>query len=144
MTYELFGIEVNGSINLKKDYADTFVKHMRQKGNTFDTLYTEYCDYNDLDPDGGFETEFLEDYESDEGNLYGFYGLMATLMNDELKSPWFEYEDSCLGVAATLPADEDDKQNIPSRKQITEMLCDYFTGLTNEPITVPDWLEINI
>ena len=142
MAYEMFGIEVDDSLNLKDNYKEIFIKNRRSKNNSFDDLYKEYCEYNELDPDGGFEKEFLDDYD-DDGCLCGFYGLITTLINEELGNSWFEYEDSCVGVAATLPENDNAKNDIPSRERIAEILHDYFDDLTDDVIE-PNWLEINI
>ncbi len=135
-----YGVDLS-RVKFKKDaYNIIFEKAIEIED--IKASYEEYCRDNDLDPNGGFQTEFIDDYDDGECNtgLEGFLRNLINLKVDPSEEP-FSYDDYCLFVAADIPCNDAAKAAMLTQEQIRTILCDYLNPLIEEPAVI-EWLTI--
>lgn len=142
-TYYAYGIDLSKDyFKFKKNAAEL----LWNKAKTIDWVqeaYADYCEDNDLDPDGGFYDEFIDDYENDTTYNSGIEAFLADVINefvDPVEKP-FIMDDYILAVPATLPVNDSEKVVMLTQQRIREILADYVNPLVEKPVVV-DWYTI--
>ncbi len=121
-------------------------KLLWEKAKNIDWLkecYKDYCHDNGLDPDGGFEENYIEDYENDTTYNTGFEALLTNVINelvDPIERP-FVYDDCVIIVPATIPANDTEKASMLTQQRIKEILAEYVNPFIKEPIVV-GWYQV--
>ena len=137
MTYIGFGVVMDNA-KWKDDAGKTLVKGYGFVSEEYGT----YCKDNDLDPKGGFEDEFIQDYQTDEGDL-GPEHLLTDIINNEKFGgrEVFIYRDSVIHVPATIPKNAKEKENLPTQEDITRILKKYLEPVLASEVET-DWFDI--
>ena len=142
-----------GVITSKCEYKPNAVLLLREKALENDDIlhaFYVYCE------NYGFQTNeddawvsFVENYDDEviEGTLItgsGFEGLIARVIDDAEfdGDEYFVCEDCCMYVPADIPFDEEEKQKMPTQKDIRTLLAKYMNPLLKSPVVV-EWLDIN-
>ena len=141
--YYGYGIDTSSDdFKLKPDAA----KRLWEMAKNIDWVkesYQDYCFDNDLDPDGGFEEDYIEDYEDDNTYNTGFEALLTDVINelvDPVEKP-FVYDDCVIVVPATIPANDTEKASMLTQQKIREILAEYVNPLIEEPVVV-GWYQV--
>lgn len=98
--------------------------------------YCTFCDnygYHTDDPKA--KAEFVG-WFSDEYCGYGMPGLIARLINDldfDGADYFYGEEDGFLGVIATVPVDDEEKQRMPTQNEVKNLLSHFLEPLLTEP-----------
>ena len=71
----------------------------------------------------------------------GMNGLIADVINTERANGPFMFRDCCIYVEATLPEDDDERENMITMKQIREFLTEYVGPLVRNKLCF-EWLLI--
>jgi len=106
--------------------------------------FTVFCDnYGYHTDDNDAKIEFV-DWYADEFAGYGMEGLIARFINDkELGgADYFLGRNGCLYVQATVPLDDEDREGMPTQKEIQMLLAKYLEPLLLEPAVI-EWVEID-
>lgn len=139
-----YGVNLSQEI-FKEDAAVLLLDRAFDMGN--DELYhkhTVFCDnygysFESLPGKGEFVQTFEDDYTG-----CGLGGLLARVINDAAfeGEDYFLYKDGCLYIKAEIPFDEEEKQAIPTVKDIQCLLAEYLNPLLNHPCS-PCYVEVN-
>ncbi len=106
--------------------------------------YEDYCHDNDLDPNGGFEGEYIEDYENEYTYNTGLEALLTDVINefvDSVEKP-FVYDDYVIIVPATIPANDAERASMLTQQKIREILAEYVNPLIEDPVVV-GWYQVS-
>lgn len=104
--------------------------------------YEMYCSDNELDPDE-FYDKFIDDYENDTMCTTGFEAFLTDVINtlvDQVHDP-FVYEDYCIVVPASVPANDAERASMLTQKQIGEIIKKYVDPLVEKAVC-PSWYTI--
>ena len=141
---EGYGVDLS-KVQWDKDAYYTLLNEMYQRTKEGDENYLSFCKDNNLDPYiTDTADEFIETYENDIYCWSGFEGLLTDTINNAQCNgdAVFHYDDCCLIVYPTIPADTKDRDKTLTQIQIREILADYINPLAKEPVTI-EWLEIH-
>lgn len=128
----------------KEDAAATFMNHFALERN--DQVYHAYAVFCDVNgyvwDDNEAKTAFAENFD-DECTGFGLEGLVARVIDDaEFEgAEYFITRDDCLYVPAIVPVDNEDKQAMPTQKDIQKLLAEYLNPLLETPVSV-GWVEV--
>ena len=141
--YYGYGIDLSSDDFKFKPTAEDILWEKAEGINWVLDAYSGYCQYNELDPEGGFYREFIEDYENNMTLHTGIEAFLADVINelvDPVEKP-FIYDDFVLCVPATIPKNEAEKASMLTQDQIRDILAEYVNPLIEKPVTV-DWYKI--
>ena len=129
----------------KEDASVTILDYALNSGN--DDLYHSYavfCDnqgyaWDDEEAKRAFVECFDDEYTGCE-----LEGLIARVIDDAEfdGAEYFITRDDCLYVSAEVPVDEEDKQAMPTQKDIQKLLAEYLNPLLETPVSV-GWVEVS-
>ena len=127
----------------KKTANKDFFHSRAKKVQWIADMYRDYCEAYALSPEGGFEDEFVDDYENDTFLWNGLTGMVTDVINDAEFGgiTVFRDGDHCIYVAAGIPVDDEMKLRMPTQKDIRRILCEYVNPLLEEPAMVM-WHEV--
>lgn len=139
-----YGVDL-GACKLRKDAALILMndRYAVENDNVLHE-FTVFCDnYGYHTDDDEAKREFVDMY-GDESSGCCMEGLIARFINDREfdGADYFVGRDGCLYVLATIPVDDEDRQAMPTQKEIQSLLAKYLNPLLEEPATI-DWLEVS-
>lgn len=87
---------------------------------------------------------FVENFTDDYGCGSDAEGLLARVIDDADfdGAEVFVSKDGCLYVQATVPADDEEKEILPTQEEIRNLLAIYLNPLLEEPAEIC-WLNIS-
>lgn len=132
--------------SFKEDAAALLLERAFDMGN--DGLYhmhSIFCDnygYSYDSRDG--MKEYVEFFEDDYTGC-GLGALLARVIDDAAfeGEDYFVFKDNCLYVKAEIPIDDEDKQRMPTVKDIQRLLSVYLNPLLESPCS-PCYIEVVI
>lgn len=136
---------VLSNCSFKEDATVIILDNALNSGN--DDLYHKYAVFCDNQGYAWDEEEskraFVECFD-DEYTGCGLEGLIARVIDDAEfdGAEYFITHDDCLYVSAEVPVDDEDRQAMPTQKEIQSLLAKYLNPLLEEPATI-DWLEVS-
>lgn len=138
-----YGVNTDSSIHWKKDANVLFMDKFYLSTEYGKETYATYCEDGELDPNNPESKEdFVDSYEGASGG-FGLVGLIADYINDYEcnHNVVFRYDDYILGVMPTIPANNEEKDNMITREKIEELLQKYLNELLEEPVSI-EWYDI--
>lgn len=123
---------------------DVINNTLGQKSEVYKNKYEEYCDYNDLNPNGDFHEEFIDGYENETMCTTGVEALLTDIINElEYNNDQiFFFDDCAIYTPSTIPRNEKAKELMPTQEDVQNILSRYIGPLTKKPITI-EWLTIH-